>query len=78
MKHVHQLKLAGIDRALNEIKRFSKRFTKRKEANMSFIKVYIHFVWSTKDWIPYLDSPELRKEVWKHISQNAKEKKHLH
>ncbi|MBV5312228.1 MAG: transposase [Prolixibacteraceae bacterium] len=41
---------------------------------MSFIKVYIHFVWSTKDWIPYLDSPELRKEVWKHISQNAKEK----
>ena len=41
---------------------------------MSFIKVYIHFVWSTKDWVPYLDSPELRKEVWKHISQNAKEK----
>ena len=41
---------------------------------MSFIKVYIHFVWSTKDWVPYLDSPELRKEVWRHISQNAKEK----
>jgi len=41
---------------------------------MSFIKVYIHFVWSTKDWIPYLDSPELRKEVWKHIRENAKEK----
>jgi putative transposase len=41
---------------------------------MSFIKVYIHFVWSTKDWIPYLDSPELRKEVWNHIRENAKEK----
>jgi len=41
---------------------------------MSFIKVYIHFVWSTKDWVPYLDSPELRKEVWNHIRENAKEK----
>ena len=41
---------------------------------MSFIKVYIHFVWSTKDWIPYLDSPELRKQVWNHIRENAKEK----
>lgn len=41
---------------------------------MSFIKVYIHFVWSTKDWAPYLDSPELRKDVWNHIRENAKEK----
>jgi REP element-mobilizing transposase RayT len=47
---------------------------KKKEANMSFIKVYIHFVWSTKDWVPYLDSPELRKDVWNHIRENAKEK----
>jgi len=28
VRHVHQLKLAGIDRALNEIKRFSKQFTR--------------------------------------------------
>jgi len=41
---------------------------------MSFIKVYIHFVWSTKDWVSYLDSPELRKQVWNHIRENAKEK----
>lgn len=41
---------------------------------MSFIKVYIHFVWSTKDWVAYLDSPELRKIVWNHIRENAKEK----
>lgn len=41
---------------------------------MSFIKVYIHFVWSTKDWTPYLDTPELRQQVWNHIRENAKEK----
>ncbi|PWB19858.1 transposase, partial [Flavobacterium sp. HTF] len=41
---------------------------------MSFIKIYIHFVWSTKNRIPYLDSIELREKVWKHIIENAKEK----
>lgn len=41
---------------------------------MPFVKVYIHFVWSTKNRIPFLDSQELRKKVWNHISENAKEK----
>jgi putative transposase len=41
---------------------------------MPFIKVYIHFVWSTKNRFPYLNSIELREKVWKHIRENAKEK----
>lgn len=39
---------------------------------MPFIKVYIHFVWSTKNRVPYLDSKELRLKVWNHIRENAK------
>jgi putative transposase len=38
---------------------------------MPFIKVYIHFVWSTKNRVPYLSSPELRKKMWNHIRENA-------
>lgn len=41
---------------------------------MSFIKVYIHFVWSTKNRIPFLATPEIRQMMWKHIRENAKEK----
>lgn len=41
---------------------------------MSFIKVWIHFVWSTKNRKPFLDSIELRQKVWIHIKENAKEK----
>jgi REP element-mobilizing transposase RayT len=41
---------------------------------MSFIKVYIHFVWSTKNRYPYLNSKALRQKVWHHIKENAKEK----
>lgn len=41
---------------------------------MSYTKVYIHFVWSTKNREPFLDSPELRKRVWSHIKENAREK----
>ena len=41
---------------------------------MPFIKVYIHFVWSTKNRYPYLITPELRKTMWKHIRENAKNK----
>jgi len=38
---------------------------------MPFIKVYIHFVWSTKNREPFLDSKELRIRVWNHIRENA-------
>ncbi len=41
---------------------------------MPFIKVYIHFVWSTKNRIPYLKTPEIRKAMWQHIKENANKK----
>jgi len=41
---------------------------------MPFATVYIHFVWSTKDRQPFLNSPELRKKVWEHIKENALQK----
>ena len=41
---------------------------------MPFVKVYIHFVWSTKNRYPFLNSKELRAQVWNHIQENAKEK----
>lgn len=41
---------------------------------MPFIKIYIHLVWSTKNRVPYLSSPEVRKKVWQHIKDNAVQK----
>lgn len=41
---------------------------------MPFTKVYIHFVWSTKNRFPYLNSLDLRKQVWNHIKENATSK----
>ena len=41
---------------------------------MPFVKVYVHFVWTTKNRIPFLDSRELREKVWHHIIANALEK----
>jgi putative transposase len=41
---------------------------------MPYVSVYIHFVWSTKNGYPCLDTPELRQKVWHHISENAEEK----
>ena len=41
---------------------------------MAFIKMYIHLVFSTKNRIPYLLTPELRVKVWKHIKSYASEK----
>lgn len=41
---------------------------------MPFIKVYIHFVWSTKNRKPFLATPEIRQLMWHHIRENAKEK----
>ena len=40
---------------------------------MPFVKVWLHFVWSTKDRYPYLKD-EIRSKVFEHIRQNAKEK----
>ncbi|MEI7596476.1 MAG: IS200/IS605 family transposase [Bacteroidota bacterium] len=41
---------------------------------MPFIKVYIHFVWSTKNRYPFLNNKELRQNVWQHIFDNARSK----
>lgn len=38
---------------------------------MPYLKVYIHFVWSTKNRIPFLNSFELRQALWAHMLQNA-------
>ena len=41
---------------------------------MSWVRVYIHIVFSTKNWEPFLNSSDLRKKVFQHIKQNATEK----
>ncbi len=41
---------------------------------MPFVKVNIHFVWSTKNRTPYLNTSEVRKTVWQHIKENGKKK----
>ena len=42
---------------------------------MSWVKIWVHLVFSTKDRTPFLNSIELRKKVFAHISENAREKK---
>lgn len=41
---------------------------------MPFIKVLIHFVWSTKNRVPYLETKEIREALWQHIKVNSKGK----
>jgi putative transposase len=41
---------------------------------MSWVRVYIHFVFSTKNKVPFLSSKEIRAKVYEHIKQNASEK----
>ena len=41
---------------------------------MPYTRVYIHFVWTTKNRIPFLDTYDLRKKLWDHIRENAKAK----
>ena len=41
---------------------------------MSFAKVYIHLIWSTKNRLPHLESKGLRSKVWNHIHENGKAK----
>ena len=40
---------------------------------MPWVRVWIHFVWSTKDREPFLKD-EIRLNVFKHIRENAREK----
>ncbi|ROI06342.1 MULTISPECIES: IS200/IS605 family transposase [unclassified Chryseobacterium] len=41
---------------------------------MSFIKIYIHLVFSTRNRTPFLNTLDLRIKVWKHIKEYATEK----
>jgi putative transposase len=41
---------------------------------MSWVRVYIHMVFATKNRQPFLNTPELRKSVFQHIKNNAAEK----
>jgi len=38
------------------------------------LKVYLHFVWATKNRTPYLLNKETREVVWDHIFLNGKQK----
>ncbi|MFN3754163.1 IS200/IS605 family transposase [Flavobacterium sp.] len=38
---------------------------------MPYLKIYIHFVWSTKNRTPFLNTKESRELIWKHIKENA-------
>jgi REP element-mobilizing transposase RayT len=40
---------------------------------MSFIKVYVHYVWSTKNRYPFLTN-DIRLHVFQHIKENARTK----
>lgn len=40
---------------------------------MPWVKVWLHFVWSTKGRFPYL-TDDIRQRVFSHIRENAKEK----
>ena len=41
---------------------------------MSWVRIYIHMVFSTKNREPFLNSLELRENVFQHIKKNAEEK----
>jgi putative transposase len=41
---------------------------------MSWVRVYIHMVFSTKNREPFLNSKELCRKVFQHIKKNADEK----
>ena len=41
---------------------------------MSWVRIWVHLVFSTKDRIPFLNSNDIRRKVFEHIIQNAKEK----
>jgi putative transposase len=41
---------------------------------MPLVRVYIHFVWATKNRYPFLNTKELRVKVWNHIFDNGRKK----
>jgi len=41
---------------------------------MSWVQIWVHIVFTTKNRKPYLQTPEVRQKVFNHIKANAKEK----
>jgi len=41
---------------------------------MSWVRIWVHLVFSTKNSYPFMNSKEIRKTIFKHIKENAKEK----
>jgi putative transposase len=46
----------------------------KRRLPMSWVRIWVHLVFSTKDRKPYLNSIELREKVFTHIKENAKKK----
>lgn len=41
---------------------------------MSWVRIWVHLVFSTKDRVPSLHSKEIREKVFRHIKENAQTK----
>lgn len=41
---------------------------------MSWVRIWVHLVFSTKNREPFLNNKNIRKQVFQHIKQNAEEK----
>jgi REP element-mobilizing transposase RayT len=41
---------------------------------MSYLKIWIHLVWTTKNREPFLQTHEIRQKVFQHIRENAQKK----
>ena len=41
---------------------------------MSVVKIWVHFVWSTKERQPFLMNPDVRRSLFEHVVENAKQK----
>jgi len=41
---------------------------------MSWVRIWIHLVFSTKDRQPFLSPKELRENIFQHLKENAKGK----
>lgn len=41
---------------------------------MSWVRIWVHLVFATKNRIPFLHTEEVRRQVFRHIKRNAKEK----
>jgi putative transposase len=59
--------------ALAEFKKIHFPFSFSPIKTMPYIKIWIHFVWSTKERKPFLTN-DIRQKVFKHIRENAIEK----